>query len=73
MKASRDSDQHIETLMSQEIDKLKIENNMLSERNDHLETKISAIIRDIEPHDTVQLSLYKRELKQQVEMSTRLQ
>ena len=59
--------------MSQEIDKLKIENNMLSNRNDHLETKISVIVREVEPHDTIQLSIYKRELKQQVEMSTRLQ
>jgi hypothetical protein len=29
--------------MSQEIDKLKIENKLLSDRNDHLEDKISKI------------------------------
>lgn len=27
--------------MSQEIDKLKIENKLLSDRNDHLEAKLS--------------------------------
>jgi hypothetical protein len=35
--------EQVSTLMSQEIDKLKIENKLLSDRNDHLEDKISKI------------------------------
>jgi predicted RNase H-like nuclease (RuvC/YqgF family) len=61
--------------MSQEIDKLKIENKMLSDRNDHLEDKLSKISdsRHRSATETSRLLMVERELQNQQEWNRRME
>ena len=67
--------EQVSTLMSQEIDKLKIENKLLSDRNDHLEDKLSKVSDSSHQsvNETSRLLMVERELQSQQEWNRRME
>jgi hypothetical protein len=61
--------------MSQEIDKLKIENKLLSDRNDHLEAKLSKTSdsHNRSANETSRMLMVERELQSQQEWNCRME
>ena len=61
--------------MSQEIDKLKIENKLISDRNDHIEDKLSKISENHHRSstETSRLLMAERELHNQQEWNRRME